>query len=337
MKNECTGNRKKKNKILYRELFFQADKTFKEQLNKFKKDFFCSKCLSCCKIRYSQFSPQDLYELSKQDDVISSEYIKFFIPYAATDDFSYEANNNISIDINNKKAKETDENYVKNILTKLNEPIYFYYCRHLNGNKCLGSDKSFICDNFPNSITTILPEKCSFKEWQKVCIKKIKNEIEPDIFLKIKQIQDYGSTFSCNGCATCCNLACSEYSIEELKTKALNGDEFARQFTSIFIPYKTLDDAREIFPDYVDIVKQTFDKDENIYFYHCPHLSEDKRCSIYDKRPDICRDFPDNPLSILPTTCGFYDWKEEVMVAAMTLHAMSYIYKFYQDKIEAVI
>jgi len=329
---------RKKNRVLYRELFYEADKTFKEQLNKFKSDFTCSKCLSCCKIRYSQYSPADIFELSKQEDVISQEYIKFFIPYGADKLFSYQNNNEINIELNNKQALEIDNNYTGSVLSKSFEPIYFYFCRYLDENKkCICNEKSFLCDNFPNFVTTILPESCSFREWQTLCIDKIKNEIEPDIYVKVAEIQQYSNNFKCNRCATCCNLACSEYSLEELKLKAQNGDEFAKQFTSVFIPYNTLDEAREIFPDYVDLVKQTLDEDENIYFYHCPHLTSDKTCSNYDERPGICRDFPDNPLSILPTICGFYEWKEEVMVASMTLHAMTYIYKFYLEKIEAVL
>lgn len=328
---------RKKNRILYRELFFEADKTFKEQLNKFKNDFSCSKCGSCCKIRYSPFSPADIFELSKQEDVISQEYIKFFLPYGADEFFTYEQDNEIQIELNNKKALEADNVYVSSILTKSLEPVYFYYCRHNEENKCSCRDKSFLCNNFPNSVTTILPETCVFKGWQKLCVDKINNEIASDIYLKASEIQNYSHNFNCSRCATCCNLACSEFSYEELKIKALKGDEFAKQFTSIFIPYKTLDEAREIFPDYVDLVKQTMDEDESIYFYHCPHLAENNDCSIYEKRPGICKDFPDNPLCILPPTCGFHEWKEEVMVASMTLHAMTYIYKFYLEKIEAVL
>ena len=87
----------------------------------------------------------------------------------------------------------------------------------------------------------------------------------------------------------------------------------------------------------MDLVKQTLDEDENIYFYHCPHLSSENTCTIYEKRPEICRDFPDNPLSILPTTCGFYEWKEEVSVAAMLLHALIEILEFNQEKLEIIL
>lgn len=234
---------RKNNKILYRELFLEADKTFKEQLYKLREGVSCSKCRPDC-----EFNDQDA-------------------PF----------------------------------------------------------------------VTTLLPENCSFKEWQKICADKIKNEIKFDIQQKISDVMKLRNEFVCARCGTCCKLGCSEYSYEELKQKAQEGDEFARQFTSIFVPYENLDDAKKIFPEYVDLVTQVLDKDEKIYFYYCPHVTKENFCTNYENRPHICRDFPDNPLSILPSVCGFYQWKEDVSVAAMMLHAMTYIYEFYLEKIESVI
>ena len=73
--------------------------------------------------------------------------------------------------------------------------------------------------------------------------------------------------------------------------------------------------------------------DEPVYFYHCPKLNDCKRCSDYENRPQICRDFPDNPLSILPESCGFYEWRKEVEPIAMMLHAMVEIIDYYKQKI----
>jgi Fe-S-cluster containining protein len=235
---------RKKHRVLYRELFAEANKTFLEQLNKLRNDFSCTQCMQECPLKTSEFPP---------------------------------------------------------------------------------------------SVITMLPENCSYKEWQKLCINVIKTEIEPDIFQKIENISVYRQEFKCSGCATCCNLACSDYSYEELQEKAKSGDNFAKQFTSVFVPYNSLEEARKIFPDYVDIVQTTMGEEEKIYFYHCPLLTKDNKCSKYEERPEICRDFPENPLSVLPPSCGFYGWKDEVMVAAMTLHAMSYIYKFYLAKIEETL
>ena len=67
----------------------------------------------------------------------------------------------------------------------------------------------------------------------------------------------------------------------------------------------------------------------------CKYLSaKDHRCKIYAKRPQICRDFPDNPLALLPSGCGYREWKDEVLVASMILHALIEILEFNIKKIE---
>lgn len=71
----------------------------------------------------------------------------------------------------------------------------------------------------------------------------------------------------------------------------------------------------------------------DVYFYHCPKLTKDKKCSDYENRPQICKVFPDNPLDILPESCGFYEWKKEVEPVAMMLHAMVEIIDYYKSKI----
>ena len=146
-----------------------------------------------------------------------------------------------------------------------------------------------------------------------------------------KEILAYRSQFKCVGCATCCNLACSEFSPAELKQKAENGDNFAAQFLSVFVPYASKEDARKVYPEYIKMLEEN--KEDNVYFYHCPKLTEDKRCSDYENRPQICRDFPDNPLSILPKSCGYKQWKDEIEPLALMLHSMVEIIEYYKEKI----
>lgn len=159
------------------------------------------------------------------------------------------------------------------------------------------------------------------------------NETTPkDIYGKWQKMLEYRDNFNCIGCATCCKLACSEFSPEELKQKASNGDNFATQFTNIFIPYETQEEARQIYPEYFELLAEKLNG-ENVYFYHCPKLTSDNRCSDYENRPQICRDFPDNPLSLLPKACGFCNWKEEIEPTALMLHALLEIVDFYKQKI----
>ena len=80
------------------------------------------------------------------------------------------------------------------------------------------------------------------------------------------------------------------------------------------------------------LLKDTLDED--VYFYHCPKLTTCNRCSDYENRPEICRVFPDNPLSILPESCGFYEWRQEVEPIALMLHSMVEIIDYYKEKIQ---
>jgi len=155
--------------------------------------------------------------------------------------------------------------------------------------------------------------------------------VSKEIYEKWLKVLEYRVEFSCRGCATCCKLACSEFSPEELQQKAKNGDTFATQFTGLFIPYANEQEAREIYPEYFELLEKTLNG-EKTYFYHCPKLTADNRCSDYENRPSICRDFPDNPLSLLPKACGYSKWKQEVEPTVLMLHAMLELVDFYKSK-----
>lgn len=161
----------------------------------------------------------------------------------------------------------------------------------------------------------------------------LNDTVPKDIYQKWKKMLEYRDCFKCVGCATCCKLACSEFSYKELKEKASKGDNFATQFTSIFIPYETQDEARQIYPEYFELLAEKLNG-ENVYFYHCPKLTTDNRCSDYENRPQICRDFPDNPLSLLPKACGYCEWKEEIEPTALMLHGLLEIVDFYKSKMQ---
>ena len=179
------------------------------------------------------------------------------------------------------------------------------------------------------------PPNSSGHNWQKAAIKLLTDDISKDIYRKLNEILAYRVKFKCVGCATCCNLACSEFSPEELRQKAKNGDNFATQFLSVFIPYESKEEARKVYPEYIELLEENEETD--IYFYHCPKLTKDKRCSDYENRPQICRDFPDNPLSILPKSCGYKAWKDEIEPIALMLHSMLEIVEFYISKLNELI
>lgn len=178
-------------------------------------------------------------------------------------------------------------------------------------------------EEFKEKIKTLNPEQLS---------NFLNKDLPKEIYEKWVKMLAYREKFACVGCATCCKLACSEFSPDELKEKAKNGDNFATQFLSVFIPYKNEEDARKIYPEYFELLAEKLDG-EKVYFYHCPKLTSRNRCSDYANRPAICRDFPDNPLSMLPCACGYSKWKEEVEPTALMLHSMIEIVDFYKSKI----
>lgn len=175
------------------------------------------------------------------------------------------------------------------------------------------------------------PEGSDGRKWQTAVLDMFENDISKEVYRKFQEILAYRENFHCAGCATCCNLACSEFSPEALRQKAENGDNFAKQFTSIFIPYDSKEEARKIYPEYIQMLEDN--KEEDVYFYHCPKLTKDNRCSDYENRPQICRDFPDNPLSILPNSCGYKKWKEEIEPVTLMLHSMLEIIQYYKENI----
>ena len=110
-------------------------------------------------------------------------------------------------------------------------------------------------------------------------------------------------------------------------------DELNRIYDMIGeLPDYIADSLEEFLSGYVTLEELVEHKDE-VYFYHCPKLTKDNRCSDYENRPQICRDFPDNALSILPKTCGYKGWKEEVEPIALMLHSMVEIIEYYKERL----
>lgn len=160
----------------------------------------------------------------------------------------------------------------------------------------------------------------------------LNEDILKELYQQKLEISEVRKKSFCSGCAVCCKLACSEFSPEELKQKAQNGDNFATQFISVFIPYDNEAEAEKIYPEYFELLKNKA-ADEKVYFYHCPKVTTDNRCPDYENRPQICRDFPDNPIGFLPKTCGYKDWEDEVQEKALKLHSLLEIVEFYKGKI----
>lgn len=145
----------------------------------------------------------------------------------------------------------------------------------------------------------------------------------------------------CNMCGTCCCCASPSVSYKELLKKASSeeGEKFARDFLSIFVPYESIDEAGKFFPDIVERIlkaaqkEQSKIKPEDIVFYKCRYYSEEKHCLVYEDRPLLCRDFPGSPYTVLSKKCGFYNWAIECREKYEKLKEELEILKKYKEEL----
>lgn len=309
------------NKELFKELFFSMQKKLNCRFERLKNNCICSNCNVCCELRYAEFSLLEIRILAQENENWR-DFLEFFE----------------EVDFSSEKIPEKWINYIKKVRENSDFEPVFYKCKFFYNGKCnyKGIKKSF-CKKDGISFDKVLHSSCSFVKMQKMILDDIEKKIFKDLFIKQIQIKNLKKDFCCNCCAICCKLASSEFSYKKLKEKSKKGDNFSSQFIDIFVPYKNFKDARKVYPEYFDFLKKKLNKDEKIYFYHCKHLNSDGLCSQYEKRPDICKDFPDNPLGLLPECCGYKPWKEEMEVLALSLRALEILSKFYYKKIRAFL
>ena len=126
----------------------------------------------------------------------------------------------------------------------------------------------------------------------------------------------------CKMCGKCCKLAVSKYSFDEMIEFSTDKNSEASDFLDVFVPYENLDEPRKISPEYVDIIINKL-KEQDKYienepvFYHCKYIMPDNRCSIYEKRSNICKRCPAHAWMLMPVGCGFSGWqfglREQIM------------------------
>ncbi len=121
----------------------------------------------------------------------------------------------------------------------------------------------------------------------------------------------------CKMCGQCCRCASPSVASVELEERSKNKeDAFARDFFSIFIPYKSLEEAGKINPEVVERSLKVAShpnskvKPEDVVFYHCKYISEDNKCKIHQDRPQLCRDYPDNPFLVFAQGCSYEKWSK---------------------------
>ena len=176
------------------------------------------------------------------------------------------------------------------------------------------------------------PAGCKLREWQMQAITYLTGDYRTKLKAAYKAIMDKRENYQCNRCGDCCRLAVSEYSYAQLKQRAMRGDKYSEDFVSVFVPYESEEEAKKVNPEYFELLNTLVD-DQKIYYYYCPKISDDNLCTMYEDRPDICKDFPYNPLKLLPSRCSYNEWKNEVAHQAMLLKAKTDIINFYKEKL----
>ncbi len=171
--------------------------------------------------------------------------------------------------------------------------------------------------------------------WQNKVLDLLENKLEEIISDKTNQILLERDKYKCMGCGSCCRFAVSEFSQEELQFKAQQGDKIAIEFVNTFVPYNSIDEARKVFPEYIELLEKEGCSD--FYIYHCPKVTDDNRCPDYENRPKICRDFPDNPVAFLPLKCSFAEWKLKSKSVSLKLSAEVEIIDFYIEKLKGIL
>lgn len=117
----------------------------------------------------------------------------------------------------------------------------------------------------------------------------------------------------CHMCGKCCRVVTTSLSYAELKQMEEDGDKGAVDFLSLFVPYDSIESARNVDAGVVDnIINRlksdgSFDEKE-ITFYGCKYLQDNNLCSRYETRLDLCKHCPSTPWSIVPPGCGFEGW-----------------------------
>ncbi len=169
---------------------------------------------------------------------------------------------------------------------------------------------------------------CGFRDWQQAALHWIEHTAGQGIVEKLNAIETYKNTISCHMCGVCCRMASVDKPYNVLLQQAQQGDAFAQQFTSIFLPYESRDAARQKAPDVVTAVlaeaEEQEGEQETIFFYHCPYVGEDNRCSVYGtpKRPALCASYPETPLSYIDEQCAWHPWKADTYADTLLAHAL---------------
>lgn len=96
----------------------------------------------------------------------------------------------------------------------------------------------------------------------------------------------------------------------EIQAMADAGNEQARDFVSIFIPYDHQEQVRALTPVFLERVRafaaSKGQDPDAITFFQCRYVQDDGRCGVHEDRPLGCRMYPfPHRNTIYHEGCGF--------------------------------
>lgn len=120
----------------------------------------------------------------------------------------------------------------------------------------------------------------------------------------------------CKQRGICCRVATFKGSLSHAEILALaadpnaEGHESARDFASIFEPYASQAEVREIAGEFVErvrtFVEQRGQNPDQISFFRCKYVLPDGRCGVHEDRPVGCRMYPfPHKNTLYHPGCGF--------------------------------
>ncbi len=209
---------------------------------------------------------------------------------------------------------------------------------------------SFSCDACQGAMQMTLDEAiqpqhqgCGYIQWQKESLRLLETDLGGEILQRLQQISAYREQFACHLCGACCRLASQDADYATLLQRAAAGDDFARQFTSVFLPYPSREAARQKAPDLVaTVLAETVEEPEGteqVFFYHCPYVGEDNRCTVYgtEKRPAICQSYPETPLVFIQPKCAWQPWKQETHPQTLMAHALLQVSEQLRKRLQSAL
>jgi len=138
----------------------------------------------------------------------------------------------------------------------------------------------------------------------------------------------------CKKTGQCCECSSPSSPAIKILEKAANNDEFSRDFLNIFVPYKNIEEVKKLFPKILERNLEAIKKSDcgevnenNIVFYKCRFLKQDKNCAIYEDRPTLCRDFPDSPFLVFAPGCAYENWGKNCKESYKAMMENKEVYK----------